>query len=822
MKKIMLTFSFIFIFISLLTSQNNVWNGSTDNNWSTDSNWSLGHKPLATEDVKIWAAGATVNVDVNGVAKSVEFQGTTFSINSSVTLTIENSASYGLRCNGGDVTNDGTIEINTSVRNGILNQGTGQFTNNGTISINGTTGFYHGIDNKVDFENTATGVINIDNTENGSGIFNASGTQLFWNEGEINIGLNDNIGYYGIDNRAEFYNNGAIDIGSTSGAIDRTGIFNEADAVKFTNDAGSLTINNTGTNFPGIDNRSVFDNDNNSPITMGANVFRGIDNNGGTFNNINGTISIAKISDSAILNRNSASFTNQSVMDFSGNTTANKPCVDSRASFSNTGIIDINDSQGQGIVVYAGSSFSNTGAGEINIGNTATIVKNGLDNNGDFTNGGTLNIGSAANSIGGRGLYSTGTFNNDGGTININNTTTQGLYNNGGTFNNINLAEINIGLVAHCGHRGIDNNGTFLNEDVSGIYIQDVQYESIYTTGGVFSNYGTYKQVLPTGSFWAISGASGSSFINKSTGEIYSGKAINGSYFTQEGILNPGNSPGILQIDNGLSLSSTSVYNCEILGNGGANAGDQDQIRSTLTDGTTLDGTLALDFGAFTPASTDQFIVLEYKGTLSGTFSSITGLPANWDIDYGTAPGSQTAGKVFIYGQQSAIPIKLLSFDAKEYNGTVMLSWETASENNNDFFEIERSENGKDFAAIGKIDSKGDSRDIVKYSFIDKMPINGTDYYRLKQVDFDGRYEYSNVVNVAISGRELSIFPNPASDYIIIENVENWDNVTICDMKGDKVFLPRISNTKVDISNLKKGIYNIKEKAKKALRFIVK
>jgi len=806
-------FSVFILATNLLIASN--WVGGVGN-WSVAANWNPVGVPTASDDVTIYSGEVTVDVDA--YAKSVVFQGTTFTINSSVTLTIENSAYYGLRCNGGDVTNDGTIEINTSVRNGILNQGTGQFTNNGTISINGTTGFYHGIDNKVEFENTATGVINIDNTENGSGIFNASGTQLFLNEGEINIGLNDNIGYYGIDNRAEFYNNGAIDIGSTSGAIGRTGIFNEADAVKFTNDAGSITIHNTGTNFPGIDNRSEFDNDNNSPITMGANVFRGIDNNGGTFNNIDGTISIDKIPDSAILNRNGASFTNQSVMDFSGNTTANKPCIDSRATFSNTGIIDINDSQGQGIVVYAGSSFSNTGSGEINIGNTAAIVKNGLDNNGEFTNGGTLNIGSAANSIGGRGLYSTGTFNNDGGTININNTTTQGLYNNGGTFNNINIAEINIGLVAHCGHRGIDNNGTFLNEEVSGIYIQDVQYESIFTTGGVFSNYGTYKQILPTGSFWAIRGASGSSFINKSTGEIYSGKAIEGSYFTQEGILNPGNSPGILQIDNGLTLSSTSVYNCEILGNGGANAGDQDQIRSTLTDGTTLDGTLALDFGSFTPASTDQFIVLEYKGTLTGTFSSVTGLPTGWKIDYGVA----SPGNVFIYGPQSAIPIKLLSFDAKEYNGTVILSWETASENNNDFFEIERSENGKDFAAIGKIDAKGDSRDIVKYSFIDKMPINGTDYYRLKQVDFDGRYEYSNVVKIAISGKELNVFPNPASDYINIENVENWGNVTICDMKGDKVFLPRISNTKVDISQLKKGVYNIKEKGKKALRFIVK
>ncbi len=810
MKKTILFLLFLIFTLNIINASD--WVGGVGN-WSDPNNWNPVGVPTATDDVTIY--NGEVTVDVDAYAKSVVFQGTSFTVNSGVTLTIENSAYYGLRCNGGDVTNNGSIVINTSDRNGILNQGTGDITNNGTITINGTTGFYHGIDNRVGFINSATGVINIDNTEDGSGIYNAPGTQIFWNEGEINIGLSDDIGYYGIDNRAEFYNNGAIDIGSASGTIGRGGVFNEADAVKFTNDAGSLTINNAGTNFSGIDNRSVFDNDNNSPITMGANVYRGIDNNGGTFNNIDGTISIAKISDSAILNRNSASFTNQSIMDFSGNTTANKPCLDSRASFSNTGIIDINDSQGQGIVVYAGSSFSNTGTGEINIGNTASIAKNGLDNNGTFTNGGTLNIGSAS-SIGGRGLYSTGTFNNDEGTINIDNTTTQALYNNGGTFNNINIAEINIGLVAHCGHRGIDNNGTFLNEDVSGIYIKDVQYESIYTTNGVFSNYGTYKQVLPTGSFWAISGASGSSFINKSTGEIYSGKAINGNYFTNEGALNPGNSPGKLQINNNYNGNAGSKLNIEIGGTTPETEYDQLNFQNLATDDISNTDLVVSYINGYTPSGGESFDIVVGNG-FSGQFNSITrpAPPANyqWQDTYNST--------TYTMSLVSIVPLDFISFNAKEYNNNVKLQWTTASEISNKGFEIHRSFDGLLWEKIAWVEGKN-NRGNNKYVFIDKSQTESLVYYRLKQIDIDGNFQYSDIAQVKLSFDKFKIFPNPASDYIFIEQNKEMQPVSICDMKGETYILPNISGNKYDISHLKKGIYFIKSQTEIIRKLIVK
>ncbi len=796
----------------LLTASN--WVGGVGN-WSVAANWNPVGVPTASDKVTIYSGEVTVDVDA--FALNVVLGNAKLSIDSGVELLIEGSPDYGFRVNGAsaEFLNDGTLTVNNSTRNGILFQAANTVTNNGVINVDGTTGFYHGIDCRVDLTNSATGEIYVDNTVNGSGILNYAGTQTFWNDGIIGIGLNDNIGYYGIDNNAEFYNNGDITIGSTSGTIGRGGIFNQAGAVQFYNDNALITIHNTGTNFPGIDNRKIFENDNNGEITIQAGVYKGIDNNGGTFTNTSGLITIEKGTDSPILNRNSATFTNLDLMDLNGSTAANKAGIDNRATFTNSGTLDIDDSQGQGILNFDASS-SYTNSGTINIGVNAAISTNGIENNnGTFDNTGTITI----KNTGSRGIYMSGssTFNNNGGTINIDNTTLQALYNNGGTFSNTNVAEINIGLNAHCGHRGIDNNGTFTNEEFSGIYIQDVQYESIYTSGGTFSNFGTYKQVLPTGSYWAIKGVAGSSFINKSTGEIYSGKTIDNTSFTQEGILNPGNSPGILEIAHGFAPASTTVYNCEISGNGGANAGDQDQIRVTSGD-VTLDGMLALDFGSFTPANNDEFIVLEYAGALSGTFSSVTGLPAGWVIDYGV----KKPGWVVIYGPQSEIPIKLLSFKAKEVNGVVELKWETASEVNNDYFMIERGTDGQNFKSIGKIKGNGNSRDINTYSFKDHTASYGHNYYRLKQVDYDNRYEYSDVIDVQLYGDKLLVFPNPASDYINVFNIDNWENVTICDMKGEKIFVPKASGNKLNVSNLKKGVYFIKEKSKKALKFIIK
>ena len=113
----------------------------------------------------------------------------------------------------------------------------------------------------------------------------------------------------------------------------------------------------------------------------------------------------------------------------------------------------------------------------------------------------------------------------------------------------------------------------------------------------------------------------------------------------------------------------------------------------------------------------------------------------------------------------SRLPIVLLSFSAEVKNAKVQLSWSTASELNNDFFTLERSQNGLDFEPILFISGKGTSEETNIYTAFDDSPISGRNYYRLKQTDFNGAFEYSEVVSVMNAtvfekSSELRVYPN--------------------------------------------------------------
>jgi hypothetical protein len=122
----------------------------------------------------------------------------------------------------------------------------------------------------------------------------------------------------------------------------------------------------------------------------------------------------------------------------------------------------------------------------------------------------------------------------------------------------------------------------------------------------------------------------------------------------------------------------------------------------------------------------------------------------------GVFPGSSGAvRRDFIPGiglgtscQPFTLPIELVSFSGKYEEGGVILNWVTASETNNDFFTIERSADTKEFIEISQIKGAGNSNSEQKYTYTDPTPHTGINYYRLKQTDFDGNYEYSSIVSV--------------------------------------------------------------------------
>ena len=158
---------------------------------------------------------------------------------------------------------------------------------------------------------------------------------------------------------------------------------------------------------------------------------------------------------------------------------------------------------------------------------------------------------------------------------------------------------------------------------------------------------------------------------------------------------------------------------------------------------------------------------------------------------------------------QAVVPITLLSFTGKEENGRVKLYWETAQELNNEYFNIEHSLDGNNFKIITKINSKGNTSTGHNYELEDKQEINGQHFYKLKQVDLDGKFTYSPIVVVKISGKKISIFPNPVVNEININGGEVLKNIQykIINQAGKIVLSGNLNANKINVGALTNGTY---------------
>lgn len=162
------------------------------------------------------------------------------------------------------------------------------------------------------------------------------------------------------------------------------------------------------------------------------------------------------------------------------------------------------------------------------------------------------------------------------------------------------------------------------------------------------------------------------------------------------------------------------------------------------------------------------------------------------------------------------LPITLSSFTAQKTNTSVKLSWTTSQEANSSLFVIERSADGANWTAIGSQAAAGTSTKPLDYNFYDNSPLNGINYYRLKEVDIDGKFTYSDTRSVLFANRlQLSVSPNPAHDFINIY-VSNTTNETyhiqLTDTNGK--LLKKIDSNEqhllISTSNFAKGVYFIK------------
>ena len=163
----------------------------------------------------------------------------------------------------------------------------------------------------------------------------------------------------------------------------------------------------------------------------------------------------------------------------------------------------------------------------------------------------------------------------------------------------------------------------------------------------------------------------------------------------------------------------------------------------------------------------------------------------------------------------SSLPVTLIKFTGKaEASGSVSLKWTTTSEVNNSHFDVERSYDARNFETIGRIDGKGTFEGVSSYDFLDDHPFDGTNYYRLRQVDFagnsDSKESMSQIVSVKVETSKLVVIqPNPVISEMEIrldggQSLQSWQ---LFNQKGQLV--KSGLEKKVDVNSLSSGMYVI-------------
>ena len=166
------------------------------------------------------------------------------------------------------------------------------------------------------------------------------------------------------------------------------------------------------------------------------------------------------------------------------------------------------------------------------------------------------------------------------------------------------------------------------------------------------------------------------------------------------------------------------------------------------------------------------------------------------------------------YNNDNILPLSFLFFNATKQAQSVLLNWQTTNEINNNYFSAERSNNNKNFNEINKVYCTNNPSKINSYNTTDLQPLKGWNYYRLKQVDKDGKFSYSSIASVFFDkGEMVSIYPNPANNFIYVDGLKEGyqSNITITDANGKTIATANTSSSqyKIDLQKQVAGIYYI-------------
>ncbi len=233
--------------------------------------------------------------------------------------------------------------------------------------------------------------------------------------------------------------------------------------------------------------------------------------------------------------------------------------------------------------------------------------------------------------------------------------------------------------------------------------------------------------------------------------------------------------------------------------------------------------------------------------SIPGFAASVDGINTDASALPGTCGGNRLpicyAGPLAEEGAQlydivESLPIELTAFEAYAEQRHNLLKWTTATEENNAYFSIQRSANGQEFIEIGRVNGNGSTKNEINYEFVDNHPLSSLNYYRLQQVDFDGKSSFSDIVGVVRKDVErfgvISFGPNPNNgemEVIILDEQNSNIDYAITDINGKTLTQNRLTTTeglntfRVNITDFPTGIYFIsivKDELSTHLKFLKK
>lgn len=250
-----------------------------------------------------------------------------------------------------------------------------------------------------------------------------------------------------------------------------------------------------------------------------------------------------------------------------------------------------------------------------------------------------------------------------------------------------------------------------------------------------------------------------------------------------------------------------------------------------------VDGSTVYAGGDFTNAGGDadadflaQWNGSAWSAVLGGLSSSVYEIEINSGyiyvggnfVDAGSADGDH-----IVRLSLASLSVELLSFSGQKYEEDVMLKWTTSTQINNAYFEIQHSFDGKTFHSMARIEGAGNTQDTRTYQYKHLGAGRGMHYYRLKQVDFNGNYEFSNVISVKMDYREeIAIYPNPTSGILQVKTTgQDKGKIRILNHTGQLIKEQWLHHSgEIDLTGHPNGVYLIELQigAEKVVRKVTK